>query len=181
MLPSTQVTAGGSGDNVMGTRSKQLPSAREIEWLQRHFSSRPDYTTFNSNHSKVLQNSERVAYWRFASNAKQDLHKKPGRPTFHPPKYDIASPLPNIIAQMLQKISGTALHMALRMASTAFSEAIQTIRIIDFYTAEGTSYSPEVAAEISKADDPNPNAGVLKAFLLQWEKAHGLVADTDAV
>ncbi|KAJ7886074.1 hypothetical protein B0H13DRAFT_1889352 [Mycena leptocephala] len=48
LLPPTFINAGTSGDTVAGTRSKQLPT-----------------------------NSERVAYWRFAFNAKQDLHKKP--------------------------------------------------------------------------------------------------------
>lgn len=58
------------------------------------------------------------------------------------------------------------------MRTTALAEAIQMVGIINCYTAEGANYSAEVAAEISKSDDQEPRATVLKAFLLQWEKDH---------
>jgi hypothetical protein len=68
---------------------------------------------------------------------------------------------------MVQKISVEAIYQALQMGSTAFSEAVQMIGIIDFYTAEGTNYSPEIVAEINKADGPDANGRTLKVFLAQ--------------
>jgi hypothetical protein len=79
----------------------------------------------------------------------------------------------------VRKISVEAIYQALQMGSTAFSEAVQMIGIIDFYTAEGTNYSPEIVAEISKTDDPDPNGRIPKVFLAQWNKDHGTISDDD--
>lgn len=46
------------------------------------------------------------------------------------------------------------------------------IRIVDSYTAEGPNYSKEVTTEIEKTNQDEPNANVLKAFLIKWEKDH---------
>ncbi|KAJ7719544.1 hypothetical protein DFH07DRAFT_784604 [Mycena maculata] len=62
--------------------------------------------------------------------------------------------------------------LALQMGSTMLAEAIQMIGIIDCYTTEGIHNSKEVVAQISKSDEKDLKATVLKGFLIQWEKDH---------
>ncbi|KAJ7635954.1 hypothetical protein DFH06DRAFT_1433671 [Mycena polygramma] len=164
VAPSAEPSAAASVTPGSGSRSrvKEL-SIREMDWLKGQLSSRPGYTKFDANHNKVLQNVDRVSYWRFASSAKQDLHKRKW-------PADMGSS---------KKITLDAIYQALGMKSTAFTEAVQMTKIIDIYTAAGVQYSPEVAAEVAKADEPDPNGRTLWNFLLQWDKDHGSVLNED--
>ncbi|KAJ7663769.1 hypothetical protein DFH06DRAFT_1393430 [Mycena polygramma] len=166
IAPSTQPAAAtssaSSASNGARSRVKEL-TTDEMAWLKKQLSTRPGYTEFGANHSKVLQNVDRVSYWRFASYAKRDLHKK---------KW------PDAVGSS-KKISVDAIYQALDMKSTAFTEAVQMTKIIDTYTAAGPQYSPEVVAEVAKADEPDPNGRALRNFLLQWDKDHGSVSNED--
>ncbi|KAJ7763105.1 hypothetical protein DFH07DRAFT_770837 [Mycena maculata] len=127
----------------------------EVNWLKNTIRKRPDYATFEANRNKILQNIDRVQYWRFAFAVDKQLHK---------------SSYPSEISS--SKVSKAAIHAALQMRTTALAEAIQMVRIIDLYTTEGANFSAEVALEIGKSDQEDPKATGLKAFLLNWEKTH---------
>ncbi|KAJ7662756.1 hypothetical protein DFH06DRAFT_357694 [Mycena polygramma] len=168
IAPSTQPAAAtssaSSASNGARSRVKEL-TTDEMAWLKKQLSTRPGYTECSANHSKVLQNVDRVSYWRFASYAKRDLHKK---------KWPAA-------IGSSKKISVDAIYQALDMRSTAFTEAVQMTKIVDVYTAAGAQYSPDVVAEVAKADEPDPNGRALRNFLLQWDKDHGSVSNEDDV
>ncbi|KAJ7737622.1 hypothetical protein DFH07DRAFT_985497, partial [Mycena maculata] len=147
-MPAPPV-ASGSGT------AKNTPTELEVNWLKNTIKKRPDYATFEANRNKILQNIDRVQYWRFAFAVDKQLHK---------------SSYPSEISS--SKVSKAAIHAALQMQTTALAEAIQMVRIIDLYTTEDVNFSVEVALEIGKSDQEDPKATVLKAFLLNWEKTH---------
>ncbi|KAJ7720454.1 hypothetical protein DFH07DRAFT_784391 [Mycena maculata] len=135
-------------------RTKE-PTDRELEWIKAEIKALPGYAKFEANRSKPLQNIDRVEHWRFAFNADKKFYK---------------SNWPSDIST--SKITKVPIQLALQMGSTMLAEAIQMIRIIDCYTTEGVHYSKEVVAQISKSDEKDPKATVLKGFLIQWEKDH---------
>ncbi|KAJ7508152.1 hypothetical protein B0H11DRAFT_1902469 [Mycena galericulata] len=144
----------GSSNSANPARTSRGQSLEpRIEWLKQKISTQPGYTKFHSNRNKVLHNIERVAFWRFVSDTKREFHKRnwPAEISSH----------------------------ALQMSSTAFSKAVQMMGIIDFYTAEGANYGPEFATEITKTGDSDPNAPILRTFLLQWEQEHGVASNEE--
>ncbi|KAJ7749847.1 hypothetical protein DFH07DRAFT_1034832 [Mycena maculata] len=153
-IGSTPIPAPAPVASASGT-AKSTPTELELNWLKNTIRKRPDYATFEANHNKILQNIDRVKYWRFAFAVDKQLHK---------------SSYPSEISS--SKVSKAAIHAALQMQTTALAEAIQMVRIIDLYTTEGANFSAEVALEIGKSDQEDPKATVLKAFLLNWEKTH---------
>ncbi|KAJ7760278.1 hypothetical protein DFH07DRAFT_771907 [Mycena maculata] len=153
-IGSTPIPAPAPVASASGT-ARSTPTELELNWLKNTIRKRPDYTTFEANHNKILQNIDRVKYWRFAFAVDKQLHK---------------SSYPSEISS--SKVSKAAIHAALQMQTTALAEAIQMVRIIDLYTTEGANFSAEVAVEIRKSDQEDPKATVLKAFLLNWEKTH---------
>ncbi|KAK7056118.1 hypothetical protein R3P38DRAFT_3254035 [Favolaschia claudopus] len=46
-----------------------------VKWLQEKIEKRTGYATFNSNRNKVLQNRERVEFWKFAAQVVTMFHK----------------------------------------------------------------------------------------------------------
>ncbi|KAJ7915895.1 hypothetical protein B0H13DRAFT_1871641 [Mycena leptocephala] len=73
---SASLMARPGGSESTPRASRRQPTEPEIEWLKRKIGARPGYVKFNASHNKVLQNIERVGYWRFASDVKREFHKK---------------------------------------------------------------------------------------------------------
>ncbi|KAJ7158059.1 hypothetical protein C8R46DRAFT_1291437 [Mycena filopes] len=136
----------------------QEPALREVEWLKSKLSARLGSAKFTASHHKVLQNAERVRYWRFAADFTRDFHKKNW-------PQDVSSS---------KAIPKTAIEKALQMSRSALLDANQMIEIIDRFTAEGdANYSQQVADTVNKHDDEVPNTATLKAFLKKWDREHG--------
>ncbi|KAJ7798102.1 hypothetical protein B0H14DRAFT_2908232, partial [Mycena olivaceomarginata] len=123
-----------------------------ILWLQKNIEKRSGYAKFHSNRGKVLQNADRVEFWRFAAEVATIFHKT-SWPT------EISS---------TTKISKEAIEKALRIGSTSLNDVITMIRIINTYTADGPNRSDEVIAEVSKSQVEAPGATALKSFLQAW-------------
>ncbi|KAJ7718676.1 hypothetical protein DFH07DRAFT_784853 [Mycena maculata] len=130
-------------------------ASRGLEWIKAEIKVLPGYAKFEANRNKPLQNIDRVEHWTFAFNADKKFYK---------------SDWPSDIST--SKITKVPIQLALQMGSTMLAEAIQIIGIIDCYTTEGIHYSAEVVAQISKSDEKDLKATVLKGFLIQWEKDH---------
>ncbi|KAJ7092932.1 hypothetical protein B0H15DRAFT_929740 [Mycena belliarum] len=136
------------------TRVRRAPAAA-IAWLREQIQMRPGFETFRSNQGKVLQNVDRVEYWRFAADVSGTYFR-----TAWPA--DIAS----------FKITKSAIEKGLDIGSTTLSEAINMIKIVETYT-KGQYQSVEVVEEVNKTgESPAPGAGALKTFLQMWEKEH---------
>ncbi|KAJ7776693.1 hypothetical protein B0H14DRAFT_3164436 [Mycena olivaceomarginata] len=127
-----------------------------ISWLREKIEKRPGYAKFHSNRGKVLQNADRVEFWRFAAQVATTFHKT-SWPT------EISS---------TTKISKEAIEKALKIGSTSLNDAITMIRIIDTHTADGPNRSEEVIAEVSKSEVEAPGATALKSFLQAWANDH---------
>ncbi|KAJ7168643.1 hypothetical protein C8R46DRAFT_1218038 [Mycena filopes] len=148
---------GDSGLSPASTSPGAADSLREIEWLKSKLSARLGYAKFTTSHHKILQNVERVRYWRFAADFTQDFHKKAWPQDVSPSK----------------AISKAAIEKALQMSRSALVDANQMIEIIDRFTAEGANYSQQVVNTANKSDDEAPSAATLKAFLKEWNSEHG--------
>ncbi|KAJ7742818.1 hypothetical protein B0H16DRAFT_1860578 [Mycena metata] len=159
--PGAPVVATASG--ALNAQDRARPRTREltqqeIEWLKKQLSTRQGYTQFDASHNKVLQNVERVRYWRFAAEFSRVFHKQTW---------------PQEISSPSKGISKGAIEKALSMSKSALLDTIQMIEIIDRYTVEGSdNYSEEVTNEITKSNENMPKAATLKAFLTGWDRAH---------
>ncbi|KAJ7476528.1 hypothetical protein FB451DRAFT_1396775 [Mycena latifolia] len=150
LIPSTSEPS-----SPAATRVRHTPEAG-ILWLKDKIQKRPGYETFHSNQGKVLQNLDRVEYWKFAAEVSHIFFK---------------ASWPAEIASF--KISKTAIEKALGIGATTLSDAITMTRIIQTYTADGPNQSAEVVAEVTKSGElVVPGAGALKLFLQTWEKEH---------
>ncbi|KAJ7119295.1 hypothetical protein C8R46DRAFT_1050884 [Mycena filopes] len=147
----------GSSNSSTGVEARLQDPLREIEWLKSKLSTRLGYAKFTTSHHKILQNVERVRYWRFAADFTSDFHKKAW-------PHDVSSS---------KTISKAAIEKALQMSRSALVDANQMIELIDRFTAEGSNYSQQVADTVDKSDDEAPSAANLKAFLKEWDSEHG--------
>ncbi|KAJ6626618.1 hypothetical protein B0H10DRAFT_1941637 [Mycena sp. CBHHK59/15] len=138
------------------------PTDQQITWLKEKIRARSGYSKFETNHSKVLQNAERVEYWQFASQVSETFFRSPW-------PADISSN---------KTITKGAIQDALGIGSTSLTEAINMTRIIKLYTCDGPNRSDEVVSEVTKSQETEiPGAGALKAFLQKWENDHPVVQD----
>ncbi|KAJ6484560.1 hypothetical protein DFH09DRAFT_1106458 [Mycena vulgaris] len=149
---SREVTKGGAKAvrRPASTRIRE-PSTQEIAWLKGKIT----HAKFASSHNKILQNADRVEYWRFVFAVDEAFYKKPW------PK--------EISNKMIPK---GAIRKALDMGNTAFTEATQMIGIINTYTAEGPNFSQEVVDQITRSNEEDSKATELKGFLQDWQRHH---------
>ncbi|KAK7056130.1 hypothetical protein R3P38DRAFT_3566747 [Favolaschia claudopus] len=135
-----------------------------VKWLQEKIEKRTGYATFNSNRNKVLQNRERVEFWKFAAQVVTMFHKT-------------AWPSSILSISSTKTITMDAIQKALRIGATTLNDAVKMTRIVEIYTREGPNYSEEVDSETRKAEEPLENVGAstLMAFLQQWAGNHPIV------
>ncbi|KAJ7511369.1 hypothetical protein B0H11DRAFT_2183351 [Mycena galericulata] len=130
-----------------------------ILWLQEKIQRRPGYVKFRSNRGKVLQNVDRVEFWRFAAEV-SEMYCKTSWPSHISNK----------------KITRSAVETALEIGSTSLTDALNMTRIIKLYTTEGPNKSDEVVTEIGKSQENIiPGATALKLFLQKWENEHPII------
>ncbi|KAJ7498438.1 hypothetical protein B0H11DRAFT_2381793 [Mycena galericulata] len=130
-----------------------------ILWLQEKIQRRPGYVKFRSNRGKVLQNVDRVEFWRFAAEV-SEMYCKTSWPS------EISN----------KKITRSAVETALEIGSTSLTDALNMTRIIKLYTTEGPNKSDEVITEIGKSQENIiPGATALKLFLQKWENEHPII------
>ncbi|KAJ7486390.1 hypothetical protein B0H11DRAFT_2192366 [Mycena galericulata] len=130
-----------------------------ILWLQEKIQRRPGYVKFRSNRGKVLQNVDRVEFWRFAAEVSEMYCK---------------TCWPSHISN--KKITRSAVETALEIGSTSLTDALNMTRILKLYTTEGPNKSDEVVTEICKSQENIiPGATALKLFLQKWENEHPII------
>ncbi|KAK7028397.1 hypothetical protein R3P38DRAFT_3267240 [Favolaschia claudopus] len=135
-----------------------------VKWLQEKIEKRTGYATFDSNRNKVLQNRERVEFWKFAAQVVATFHKT-------------AWPSSILSISSTKTITMDAIQKSLRIGATTLNDAVKMTRIVEIYTREGPNYSEEVDSETRKAQEPVENVGAstLMAFLQQWAGNHPIV------
>ncbi|KAJ7745542.1 hypothetical protein DFH07DRAFT_776652 [Mycena maculata] len=142
--------------------AEKEPLDTGVKSLLFQIQKRPDFAKFHSNRGRILQNAERVEYWRFAAQV-ADIYVR----TSWPPEI-----------HSIKKISRLSIQKALDIGSTSLTDTINMTRIIDLYTADGPNRSEKVISEVNKSQEENvPGATVLKSFLQKWETDHPRIVD----
>ncbi|KAJ7037021.1 hypothetical protein C8F04DRAFT_1180747 [Mycena alexandri] len=70
----------------------------------------------------------------------------------------------------LRKIKKSSMHKALRLSSSAFTQAENAVRILNIYGEGGSKPAQEVIAETEIRLEKPEGAKVLYPFLVEWEK-----------
>ncbi|KAJ7860627.1 hypothetical protein B0H13DRAFT_2355520 [Mycena leptocephala] len=120
-----------SATRILAVAKSETFPAEGVSWLQAKIEKRTGYTNFHSNRGEVLQNADRVQFWKFVTEVDATFHK---------------TSWPAQVASAKQK--------ALGIASTSLNEAVTMTRIIDTYTSDGPNRCEQVIAEAWAKDHP---------------------------
>ncbi|KAJ7017765.1 hypothetical protein C8F04DRAFT_1331866 [Mycena alexandri] len=136
--------------------SKKKDDDNDVEWLKGKFETLPGYQEFRDNQRKVQTNPGIVRSWGFIANASETYFGKVSH------------------VQGRKKIQQASINKALRLGSSAVSEAKNATRILKLYGPGGTSPAREVIDRVNLIEDPPQGAAALYPFLRDWAKEHNM-------
>ncbi|KAJ7906712.1 hypothetical protein B0H13DRAFT_1880307 [Mycena leptocephala] len=140
-------------------RKREPQTDDEQAWLTKKANEMEGFNAFQKHHNQRLTNSDRVKYWKFASNFCKANYKK-----YWPVGIERSGSGPTIRKDSLEVILG--------MKRTALDQAINMGRILEMYYDDDSSHqSAEVVSRI-EGEEEAESAGseVLAKFLIQWER-----------
>ncbi|KAJ7030849.1 hypothetical protein C8F04DRAFT_1365411 [Mycena alexandri] len=140
--------------------SSKKKDDNDVEWLKAQFETLPGYQDFRDNQRKVQTNPGIVRSWGFIANASETYFGKVSR------------------VQGRKKIQQASINKALRLGSSAVSEARNATRILKLYGPGGTSPAREVIDRANLIEDPPQGAATLYPFLRDWAKEHDMDMDS---
>ncbi|KAJ7931067.1 hypothetical protein B0H13DRAFT_1858289 [Mycena leptocephala] len=145
----------------IGQEKREPLTDDEQAWLTKKANEMEGFNAFQKHHNQRLTNSDRVKYWKFASNFCKANYKK-----YWPVGIERSGSGPTIRKDSLEVILG--------MKRTALDQAINMGRILEMYYDDDSSHqSAEVVSRIEGGEEAeSAGSEALAKFLMQWEKDH---------
>jgi len=139
-----------SPDQLHRRHPTALSSA--VIWLTQRASSRENYQLFINSQHRVLQNSDVILVWRFASEFYDIYHRA---------KSNTGT-----------RITKAAIQSSLNVGETWLSEALTGHRLVKVYGPGGSNSASEVIQELATERSPPGGRRALLHYLEKWEKDH---------